>query len=171
MPSSQTLISVAEYLAASYSDGDREYIEGRVVERNLGEKGHSRVQKQLIVFFAAREKTVGTFCFPEQRVQVKRDRFRVPDVCVYIGQEPDEEVFTTPPFLVVEILSPRDTASSLQNKVEEYLSFGVPFVWVIDPASRRGYIHTADGSRPAKDGVLRTAGPEIETPLASLFPA
>ncbi len=54
---------------------------------------------RLIGFFVAREAALGTYCFPEQRVQVKRTRFRVPDVCVYVGREPQEQVFRTPPFL------------------------------------------------------------------------
>jgi hypothetical protein len=39
-----TLISVAEYLNTSYSP-DREYIDGHIVERNLGEKTHSRIHE------------------------------------------------------------------------------------------------------------------------------
>lgn len=33
------------------------------------------------------------------------------------------------------------------------------------------YIHTAEGSREAKDGVLRTENPEIAVPLAEIFAA
>jgi Uma2 family endonuclease len=169
MPSPVTLISVEEYLRTSYQDGDREYVDGVVVERNLGEKPHSRMQRQLIIWFSLHEKTLGTFCFPEQRVQVKPARFRVPDVCVYIGREPDENIFTTPPFLVVEILSADDRARELQDKIDDYLSFGVPFVWVIDPVAKRGYIHTRDGSLEARDGSLRTTNPEIAVTLSELF--
>ena len=100
MQPASTLVSVEEYLRTSFSDGDREYVDGRIVERNLGEKDHSRTQRKLIAFFVAQEAALGTYCFPEQRVQVKRTRFRVPDVCVYIGREPQEQVFRTPPFLV-----------------------------------------------------------------------
>jgi len=41
---SATLISVEEYLRSSYSP-DREYVDGEIVERNLGEKTHGRIQK------------------------------------------------------------------------------------------------------------------------------
>lgn len=169
MGAAVTLISVEEYLRTSFPDGDREYVDGEVVERNLGEKSHSKPQGELILFFGARRQSHGTYAYPEQRVQVSRTRFRVPDVCVYLGAEPDEEVFTTPPFLVVEILSQDDRASEVQEKIDDYLRFGVPYVWVIDPRLRRGWIHTADGAREAKDGVLRTADPELALPLAELF--
>ncbi len=163
------MVSAEEYLTTSFADGDREYVDGVIVERNLGEKDHSKTQKKLIVFFDRLEATHGTFAFPEQRVQVSPTRFRVPDVCVYLGAEPDEQVFRTPPFLVIEILSPDDRASDVQEKIDDYLGFGVPFVWVIDPRTRRGYVHTPEVSREAKDGVLRTTNPALELPLQQLF--
>jgi Uma2 family endonuclease len=163
------LVTAEEYLATSFDDGDREYVDGVIVRRNLGEKDHSRLQRKLVVFFANQERTLSTFCFPEQRVQVKATRFRVPDVCVTIGTEPDEQVFRTRPFPVVEILSNDDRASELQEKIDDYLTFGVPYVWIIDPRRRCGTVFTSEGSREAKDGVLRTQDPVIELPLDPLF--
>ena len=95
MRTQSTLVPVEEYLATSFDDGDREYVDGAIVERNLGEKDHSRLLRNLVVFFAGREHTLRTFCFPAQRVQVSATRFRVPDICVYIGEEPEEQVFRT----------------------------------------------------------------------------
>src|SRR5438105_4110678 len=146
MGNQATLISVEEYLNTSYQDGDREYVDGRVVERNLGEKAHSKSQGRIYYFFASRISSLRAIAFVEQRVQVKAERFRVPDVCVYLDREPDEEIFTTPPFLVVEILSKDDRVSELQEKIDDYLDFGIPFVWVIDPRRRIGWVHTASGS-------------------------
>ena len=37
-----SLISIEEYLGTSYSP-DREYVDGEIVERNLGEKTHSKI--------------------------------------------------------------------------------------------------------------------------------
>ena len=42
-----------------------------------------------------------------------------------------------PPDLAVEVLSPSDTASDVQQRVEEYLSARVPLVWVVDPKLQR----------------------------------
>jgi hypothetical protein len=36
-----TLVPIEEYLSTSYEDGDREYVDGEVLERNLGEFDHS----------------------------------------------------------------------------------------------------------------------------------
>ena len=54
MPTS-TVVSVEEYLSTDYSP-DREYLDGAVVERNLGERSHSRLQALVCSYIMAREK-------------------------------------------------------------------------------------------------------------------
>src|SRR5437879_5783400 len=78
----QPLISVEEYLNSSYSDGDREYLDGVVVERNVGTPGHSALQKILIVHLAAFEKEFEIAVRPECRTRIEETRYRVPDVLV-----------------------------------------------------------------------------------------
>jgi len=95
----------------------------------------------------------------EQRVQVAAKRFRVPGLCVLVGPEPREQVLTSPPFLCIEILSKDDRMTEMQEHVNDYLRMGVRFVWLINPKSRQGYVHTVEGSREVKDGVLRTENP------------
>src|SRR6266513_5057572 len=87
---SGTLVSVEEYLNTSYSP-DCEYVEGKILERNLGEFDHSRLQTLLTGYLLNREKEWGILAVTEQRVQVKRDRFRVPDICVLAGGLPSEQ--------------------------------------------------------------------------------
>ena len=41
-------------------------------------------------------------------------------------------------------------------------------VWVIDPSTRRDWIHTRDGIREGK-GVLQTENPSLQIPLADIF--
>jgi Uma2 family endonuclease len=168
MPVQESLVSVEEYLNTSYEGPDREYVDGRIVERNLGEQDHSWPQGELIVFFASTRKTLGTYAFPEQRVQVKATRFRVPDVCVCIGARPAEQVFRTPPFLAIEILSKDDRAGELQEKLDDYRSFGIPFTWVIDPSIRHGYTYSLENGYKMQPG-LHTRNPDLELPLGKLF--
>jgi Uma2 family endonuclease len=163
-----TQISVSEYLATSY-DPDCEYLDGEVLERNVGEYDHSRLQGRLLVFLGTREGEWGIRVVPEQRVQVTPTRFRIPDVTVVLASTPIEQIFTSPPFLCIEILSKDDSLSGTFEKIEEYLRMGVPHIWVIDPRRRQGYHFTADGMREAKDGVLRTSNPELAVPLSALF--
>ena len=164
--SATTLVSVEEYLHTSFPDGDREYVDGRIVERNLGEYEHAKVQTRVVLYLATHYKKY--WAVVEVRVQVKATCFRVPDVCLGVRPEP-ERVVTKPPFLVVEILSPEDRVGDMQEKIDDYLAFGVKYVWVVNPRTRRGYIHTSQGCREAKDGLLRTQDPEIKVPLNQLF--
>src|SRR5689334_20398838 len=129
---SRTLISVEEYLRTSYRP-DCDYVDGEVQERNLGERDHSSLQMKVLMYLGTRQKELGIEVFPEQRVQVKPARFRIPDVCVVLGHT-NEQIFTTPPFLCVEILSPEDRMSRVEERVDDYLAMGVRFVWVLDPA-------------------------------------
>jgi Uma2 family endonuclease len=161
-------ISVNEYLATSY-DPDREYVEGEVLERNVGEYDHSRPQARLVAFLFARESEWDIQVVMAQRVQASPTRFRIPDVTVVQAGSPIEQVFATPPFLCVEIVSKDDSLSGTFEKIEEYLRMGVPHVWVIDPRRRQGYHFTVDGMREAKDGILRTSNPDLAVPLAALF--
>ncbi len=163
-----TLISVSEYLSTSY-DPDCDYVDGEVVERCVGERDHSEIQRNLILYLGTRMQQWRIHVFPEQRVQVSPTRFRVPDVCVLTGGKPAEQIFTKPPMLCIEILSPEDTMSRMQERIDDYLAFGVTHVWVIDPRTKRAYDYTATGMREAKDGVLRTDHPQIAVPLAEIF--
>ncbi len=90
------MISVDEYLHTAYHP-DCDYIDGEVVERNFGDRPHSKAQRNLIGWFGQHEKTLATICFPGQRMRLSQTRFRVPDVCVFIGQVPDQNIFRTPP--------------------------------------------------------------------------
>jgi Uma2 family endonuclease len=162
------LVSVQEYLASHY-DPDCDYVDGELQERNVGELDHSSVQAAVIKYFAPRERALGIHVFPELRLRVGETRFRVPDICVVLGQRPTEQVLTTPPFLCVEILSPSDTLDRIQARIDDYLAMGVPQVWLVNPRNRRAWVHTLEGSREAKDGVLHTGNPDLAVPLAELF--
>ena len=162
------LVPVEEYLRTTY-DPDCDYVDGEVLERNLGERDHSKLQREFILFFGIRQKTWNVVVFPEQRVQVSPTRFRVPDICVYAGEEPQEQIFRTPPFICIEILSPEDRWERMQQKIDDYLRFGVPYVWVINPPDQRAWAYTKDGSAEVRDGVLRTENPSLAVPLDEIF--
>src|SRR5205823_5992688 len=105
----------------------------------------------------------------EQRVQIRQTRFRVPDICVIDADAPVESVIVHPPFLCIEILSKDDRMTEMLERVNDYLAFGVRFVWVLDPRTHRALIYDAAGVHEVKDGMLWTSDPEILVPLAELF--
>jgi Uma2 family endonuclease len=160
-------VPVSEYLDTVYHP-DCEYIDGELRERNVGELDHSRQQILISNYLYSREKKWGIVVLVEQRVQVKSTRYRVPDIAVIAGPLPTTQILREPPFLCIEILSPGDRVDDMQDKIDDYLAFGVPYVWVVNPRKSRAFEYTADGVREAKDGILRTVNPEIVVPILEL---
>jgi len=165
---SATQIPVAEYLKTTYRP-DRDYVNGEIRERTVGERDHSQPQALLAAYFLVRRKEWGLWALAEQRVHVKPDHFRIPDVCVLRADAPYEQVVRTPPLICIEILSKDDSFDTIVDRLDDYLAMGVPNVWVIDPRTRRGYRYTAEGFPTAQDGILRTSDPELSVPLQALF--
>ena len=163
-----TLTSVEAYLNSSYHP-DREFIDGSILERCFGERDHSELQAEFIVYLARLRRKLGIHIYPEQRVQISATRFRVPDVCVVVGPRPAELIFTEPPFICIEILSKDDRLAEMQRRIDDYLAFGVAYCWVVDPRERKAWAHTSEGCHEADDGLLRTQNPEIIVPLSALF--
>lgn len=132
------IISVEEYLHTSYSP-DRDYVDGEVQERNLGEFDHGALQDELLGIFRDNRTGWRVRAIPELRVQVSAQRFRVPDITVLRPDHPREQIIVTPPLLCIEILSPEDRFGRMDQKISDYLEMGVRSVWVIDPLAKAGY--------------------------------
>ena len=64
-----TLVPVDEYLATSY-EPDREYVDGQLLERNVGEHDHSLLQTILAAYFHALGKRLPIRTFTGQRVRI-----------------------------------------------------------------------------------------------------
>jgi len=168
MSAVSNLVSVEEYLHNTYHP-DCDYVDGVLVERNVGEIPHAKAQRRVLIYFYEHEKQWHNFALQECRVQVSPTRYRVPDVCVMLGPEPEGKILTEPPFLCIEVQSPEDRISRIQQKIEDYLRFGVRFVWLIDPYAQRAWIYTQDEIREVRDGLLRTEDPEFIVPLTDVL--
>ena len=160
-----SLVSVDQYLTTSYRP-DCDYVDGVLLERNVGEFDHGRLQTAIAAFYYNHRKQWRVHASTEQRVQVAPTRFRIPDVCVSAETEP-EQVFRTPPLICVEILSKDDRLAEMRERVEDYLNFGVPYVWILDPHQRTAWQCNRDGMWKTEE--LRTENPDTAVPLAELF--
>ena len=158
------LVSIKKYLSTGYSP-DVDYVDGVIEDRNVGERWHSLMQQRLIF-------ELGKFSqvqvWPSQHVQVSLTRWRVPDICVTL-QEPDEQIFTTPPFLCIEILSSRDTMYRIVRKLHDYREFGAPHIWLVDPWNRKTYTYSSVGLVEVNAETLATDDPRIVVDLCSLY--
>ena len=166
--STAALVSPSEYLSTTYRP-DRDLIDGELVERNVGEFDHSNLQGALVEWMRSRRREWNIWVLPEQRVQVSATRFRIPDVCVISRGHEKEPVLTKPPLICIEVLSKDDTLRSMQERVDDYLAFGVPNIWILDPEKRRAYVCTRGDFREPEGGILEVATSPIRISLSELF--
>lgn len=105
------------------------------------------------------------------------DSVRGPDVFfVPLDQLQDGKVPSTwydiPPKLVVKVLSANDRWKDVQLKIEEYLTFGVDEVWVVEPELHRLDIireNTPNRSLTGNTQVTSDALPGFTAPLEDFF--
>ena len=162
---SATQIPVSEYLQTTFRP-DREYVDGEVLERNVGKWEHARIQWLLAGWFLQHEPAWNVIGSTEQRTRVSATRVRVPDL-VLLRPGPQPDVLTDPPLLIIEILSPDDTYADLQQRCQDYLNMGVETIWIIDPKTRSGRMCLNRGWIPAER--LEVAGTPIHVDLNVLF--
>ena len=110
-----TLVSVDEYLHTVY-EPDCDYVDGMLLERNVGEKDHGQLQCAILFYLWEGRNLWNIFAIQELRVQLSPTHYRITDICVVVGPQPDEQIFTSPPFLCIEILSPEDRMSRMRQK-------------------------------------------------------
>jgi Uma2 family endonuclease len=162
--SARTLIGVEEYLRTVFDGADCEYLDGEIVERNRGELPHGDIQGELI--FRLKQASRGRLrVVPEIRIQINPQRYRVADIAVWRAGNIGDRIPTVPPFLVVEILSPEDRMVRMLPKIQEYLSIGAEWIWVIDPDERKALIYSQASPGGVLSDILRTEDPGIEIPV------
>lgn len=160
----ETLISLEQYLNTSFSP-DREYRDGVLLERNVGEEAHARLQILLGAYLVAREKRWAIKVYTELRTRVREGWYPIPDVCVYPRPGFEGRYPMVPPLLWIEILSRDDRMVDVLAKANELVANGVPYVWIIDPNTLESQLHTPGGVTSVPDMTLRIPNSEIVIPL------
>jgi Uma2 family endonuclease len=161
-----TQVSLEAYLTTSY-EPDVDYVDGVLEDRNVGEYDHNIVQMAILFWFHLRAKEWRIRTIQEQRTRVASSKVRIPDVCVFSRDVPIEQVFTRPQLIAIEVLSPEDRHSRIDARLSNFRSFGVPNLWVVDPATRVGW-DCSDGNWVRKDR-LEVANSPIYLSLPELF--
>lgn len=142
------LVTGAE-LADMQDIGPCELVEGRIVPMSPTGDEHggieSNIGAELRAF--ARAHKLGKVRVGEVGIFTRRnpDSIRAADV-FYISNEryarkESDSFLDVAPELVVEILSPGDSWSSVAQKLREYFAIGVAQMWVVDPESRSVHVY------------------------------
>src|SRR6266545_6349694 len=101
------MVSEEEYLRMHFDGPDREYVDGEIVERHMGEKRHGRLEAKLAQLLSSLEKSHRFYTVIDTRMKVQARTYRIPDVAVF--REEPADVPDTPPLLIIEVLSPDDS--------------------------------------------------------------
>ena len=162
------LLTIEQFLALDIPERRHaELDEGRVVDVTFPDFRHNRVCKRT---FLALNRFVeahglGEAFISDAGFRLGPDTLRGPDAA-FLSKESLKRLpagakyFEGGPDLVVEVISPSDTARDMQRKVKQYLQAGAKMVWVMYPDLVEVQVFEADGSvRLLKDGdVLEAPG-------------
>lgn len=172
MSTPTTLISVEEYLNTSY-EPDRDFVDGVLLERNVGTPGHGRLQFIVARFFEQYRSSHLLYAFLEVRLLVNptTGRHRIPDVMVLQGPYRKGKAITDVPVIVVEIKSPDDTLDDIIDRCFDYEHLQVRHILVMDPDHKRAWaFHQGSLQLLVGDSVnLDLARTSIHFPFTQLF--
>jgi len=164
-----TLIPVGDYLKTSYSP-DREYRDGQVMERNVGDNAHALLQIALGAYSRRRRKEWQVEVYTELRIRARADWYPIPDVCLYPLPAPTERFPSTMPLLWVEILSEDDRMIEVWQKAADLVACGALYVWIINPHTIESQLLTPSGGLNQVPGkTLQIPGTPMVIPLVDVM--
>jgi Uma2 family endonuclease len=161
-------LSIEEYLNSIYHP-DRDYVDGALEERNLGEFDHGDLQLGIGTFLRNHSDEWLIRVVTETRVQVAPTRFRIPDICVMPLAWKRTPIIREAPLLCLEVLSPTDRMPRVLARYREFLAMGVREVWIFDPVTRSAHRMAGDTVEEHKTGTLTLQGTPITLDLENLF--
>ncbi len=131
-----------------------ELIEGELKEYPVPGIDHSEYEFLIVELFAAYKKQnkIGRFLVGEAGFYTRGDNktVRMADMAfISYARMPAEKkepgYGRIAPELVVEIVSPSNSADEMEEKIQEWLRFGALLVWVAYPKTRRVHVYTHEG--------------------------
>lgn len=185
MTTAKKLMTAEEFAQLPDDDGRRlELIRGEVVELAPGNLEHGHIGIRfggLLDAYNIAQNLGGYVSGLDPGIFLERDpdTVRAPDVCFYMSERvpPPEarrkgwaEVI---PDLVVEVVSPGDTARYVEEKVAQWLAAGVRLVLVLYPSTQTVAAYSGRNAvrRFTADDTLDAAPvlPDFTCPVARLF--
>lgn len=152
----ERLYTINELLEISQRDENRyELIRGRIIVMPPAGAPHGDLAMNLgarMRVFAEDHELGKVFAAETGFVlEMNPDMVRAPDVAFVRTERLNVDglpfgFFPGQPDIAVEIVSPNDRASEVQDKIQEWLSHGTLLVWVVEPKTKTLSIYRPDGS-------------------------
>ncbi|HEX4682045.1 MAG TPA: Uma2 family endonuclease [Gemmatimonadaceae bacterium] len=147
------LMTPEEFMAHPVPDGKAELVRGelRVTPPPGGPHGLAATNLLYLIESFARPRKLGRAFSDGTGYELLRlpRTVRMPDVSFVRAQRLPKEgvgpgLLRLAPDLVVEVLSPAETAWELQEKLDDYAAAGTSLIWVVDPQRRTVMIVAAN---------------------------
>ena len=168
METTAKLVTLEVYAALQEPDERfvTEVVRGRLVREPIPSWEHGRLQARIghLLFAWVEEHGHGEvggasgYVLSEDPATV-----RGPDVAVVLDPKAAAVGGWTlgAPDLAVEVLSPSNTSTAIQEKVLDYLGAGASLVWVVDPSARTVTVYRPDGSARLLRGDETLSGEDV----------
>jgi Uma2 family endonuclease len=131
-----------------------ELVRGKLIEMAPPGGEHGDIASEIIVLlrsFAKQHKLGKVLIETGFILNITPSTVRSPDISfLAAGKIPSEGLprgfIPGAPDLAVEVVSPGDAASGIQDKVQDYLAYGTSLIWVVYPQQRIVIVHYPDGT-------------------------
>lgn len=147
---------------------------------DMGSYNHSTVQanlafllKKIGTYSVSIELSLDSSSLDPALYQVKDEL--IPDVCIYPKRDLslpfDILKMADMPLLAVEVLSPRQFATSILNKFNAYFALGIKSCWLVDPVTRSVHVYATitQWRTFSIDDKLEDTVVAIEIPVREIF--
>jgi Uma2 family endonuclease len=153
-----------------------ELSEGQLIIVGNAKAAHERVKTRVArILYRWTDHNPGVEVFVEYQFDLKEDTARIPDIALVRNEKlaaaGDSDVYAFAPDTAIEILSPSETPSAAEKKVDEYLAAGAIEVWQIFAELKKVHVRTLTGTRELKgDDLLDTPVlPGFQIPVSAIF--
>ncbi len=181
-------ISVEEFMqianSPEYADCRVELVEGEIVAMPPPQTLHgvvlARLAASLLFFVEAHGLgyvAAGDAGFVLERNPGGRDTVRGLDIAFIHGEKIPgvfpHGLLEFAPDLAIEVMSPSNTVSDTNLKIDQLLRAGCPEVWIVDPDLRRVDAHSEKGIRVYREGDTLACPdilPGFEIAISDIFP-
>jgi len=146
--------TLAEFTRLPDNGKRYELVKGKLVEMAQPGDLHGRVGSKLLTRLAdfVEDHKLGLIYIPTgfvlENSNPKRSTVRAPAVAFLqtsrVPAETLDGVLPIPPDLALEVVSPSDVWTKVDDKVDEYLHAGVAMVWVVYPRRQVAFVHQPD---------------------------
>ncbi len=146
MKTVEKLYTYQDLIEGKLPEGLYEIVNGEVVEMAPIGDVHGSYEADFSYYLKSKLRKKGYVLVGEVGILLKKEplTLRGLDV-VYISKEKlpklKGKALEVPPDLVIEILSPSNTYTEIEEKVQELLDFGVERVLLVDPKLRKAFLH------------------------------